>query len=233
VYALKYLPATNQADIFILEDYSPMNGIGTVAFLITFLFLVFSLVVLVVSLVRGQTRRAWRWGSLLISWMVVYTLILLGVSLTSQAPTLEAGQEHCFDEMCFSMQHLTRTSTLAANRANGVYYIVDVRLRNAARRTAQKPSNPQIWVVDAQGQAYRQMVSADPGRTGQPATGSQLWGQRISPGEAADRLIAFDLPESISSPALVITEGSGFPTDVIIGDENSFLHPKTIFRMVK
>jgi hypothetical protein len=225
------LPARPSISIFELENQTKMNNFGTLTFIITVLFLVVSLAFLIVSLVRGQTTRARMLGVFIITWLAIYTGLLLAVSLASRSPTLETGQEHCFDEMCFSVQEVTQSDSLESGHAKGVFYIIHLRLHNAARRAAQKPSNPQIWVADAQGHDYPQMISAEQGHAGQQVSAAELWVGRLNPGETADRLVAFDLPANISLPVLMISEGSGFPTNVIIGDENSYLHSRTTFRL--
>ncbi len=58
-----------------------------------------------------------------------------------------------------------------------------------------------------------------------------LFGQPIAPGQKYSVPLAISLPAGAASPVLVITEGSAFPTRLIIGDENSFLHKKTVFRL--
>ncbi len=210
-----------------------MALIGTLAFLTTCLILVVSLVLVLVSLLGRRTGTAVRAVGLMLAWLALYGIILLAVSLTSRAPVLEQGQEHCFDEMCCSVQGVASTKTLGTSQANGLFYVVDVTLRNAAKRAAQKPSNPELWVTDGVGHEYRQMFWGEGETAGQVANAEQLWNQRLNPGETVEQRVAFDLPVGVLSPQLVIAEGAGFPTTVIIGDENSLLHGKTSFRLNK
>jgi len=211
------------------------NGFGTLAFLITFFALVAALILVLFNLARRRPRTAWKIGRVMLAWTGVYAILLLGVSLSSRAPVLEQGQEHCFDEMCFSVQEIITAPALGTGEAQvnaqGIFYVITVELHSASRRTPQKPSNPHIWVIDAQGGSYTRMVSAgDP--AGQPLDPARLWDRKVQPGEKVDRVVAFDLPMKAGlAPSLVITEGSGFPTDLIIGDENSFFHAKTTFRL--
>ncbi len=208
-----------------------MNLLGTLAFLITALALVLALAFVAVSLVRKRIATATKAAGLVLAWLAVYVGILIAVSLTSPEPILDRGQEHCFDEMCFSVQGVAETPTLGTRQASGVFYIVDVKLRNAAGRTAQKPSNPQIWIIDGDRHEYRQMLVGDGDNAGQALGAEQIWTRRINPGDAVEQRVAFDLPADVVAPRLVITEGSGFPTDIIIGDENSLWHAKTTFRL--
>jgi hypothetical protein len=209
------------------------NLFGTLTLLLSFLILVIALLAAVVSLVSGHARFALRIGQGVLAWIAVYALLLVFVSLTSPRQILDPGQEHCFDEMCFSVQGVSTTCTLGPSEtqvtAQGVYYVVSLNLRNAARGTAQKPSVTNFWVAGDQGRRY-QPLTAGSDTPGQPLDVSHLWDQKLQPGEHQVHTLAFDLPEKMSNPALFLTEGAGI-TALIIGDENSPLHPITGFRL--
>jgi len=213
------------------------NLFGTLAFIGAFFGLVGLAIAAIVALLTRHFRAAGRIGLLMLAGAGVYLAVLLLASFTSRPPLLEIGEEHCFDEMCFSVQTVTTAKTLGVEpnqvTANGVYYLVTVQLRNAALRQPQKPSQPAAWVIDEQGRRYTQAVSAEDGQGltfGKTAAFPQLWDQRLQPGEAQVHVLAFDLPADVPHPALVITEGGG-PTSLIIGDENSLFHSKTEFRL--
>ena len=213
------------------------NLFGTLAFIGAFFGLVGLAITMIAALLTRHFRTAWRIGWMMLAWAGVYIAVLLLASFTSRPRLLDFGQEHCFDEMCFSVQSVTTTKTLGTGSnqitANGVYYLVTVQLRNAALRQPQKPSQPAVWVIDAQGRKYTEAVSAAEEQGppfGQSVAFLQLWNQRLQPGENQAHILAFDLPADVSQPALVISEGGG-PTYLIIGDENSFFHSKTEFRL--
>jgi hypothetical protein len=214
------------------------NLFGTLAFLATLLGLAAAAIGLIFSLVTRRFRTAGRIGLGVLAWMGIYAAVLLAVSFTSAPRVLGPGQEHCFDEMCFSVKNAAATKTVGAGpdqvSAHGVYYIVTVQLRNDAKRVAQKPSDPQLWIQDQQGRRHAEMIgTGDTGlAVGQPVDASQLWGQRLQAGESQAQTIAFDLPAGIIQPVLVITEGGG-PTFLIIGDENSPFHARTVFQLAQ
>ena len=148
------------------------------------------------------------------------------------------GAERCFDEMCYSVKSITTAHTLDASphplTALGEFYIIAVQLRSAARGNAQKPSQPDLFVIDARGRRYSPAIIAGSETglpIGQPVTAGRLWDQQIQPGAVAIRTVAFDLPAGVRQPGLVITEGIGPLSAIIIGDEGSFLHAKTQFRL--
>jgi hypothetical protein len=209
---------------------------GILAFFGTILGLVIGAIVIAVALLTHHPQQARKGGIILEVWIGLYAAALLAASFTSQPKYLERGMERCFDEMCYSVKTLAVTQTIGAAtnqfKAQGNYYVVTVQLRSDSRRTAQKPSQPDLFIVDAQGKRYSQMVNAgaEPGfPMGQPVTAAQLWEQKIQPGETVSRTVAFDLPGTIQQPGLVVNEGIGPLSAIIIGDENSVFHAKTEF----
>ncbi len=212
--------------------------IGMLTFFVTVLGLVIAVILIGMALLRRRWARARGIGVFFLGWLGVYAAILLVVSLTSQPRTIPPGVERCFDEMCYSVQALKISHTLGegANSltAGGNFYILTVQLRSAAKRSAQRPSQPDIFFIDGGGKQYTHLVYAGPEgdfSLGQPVTAGQLWSQPIQPGKSQPRMIAVDLPADIRQAGMVITEGIGPLSVIIIGDENSFLHARTVFSL--
>ena len=131
---------------------------GTLLFFLTILLIVAALLVSLVSLIRRRMGTVRKVVLVLLFWLGAYAIALVAVSLTSQSQTLTQGQEHCFDEMCYSAKGSSQAKTLGNHSASGIFTVVDVQLRNAAKRSAQKPSNPQLWLVAPDGREYRDMT---------------------------------------------------------------------------
>ena len=215
---------------------------GILTFFATILVLVTGVFVIGISLLTRHFMRAGRIGLILLGWIAVYAVILLTASFTSQPRYLSIGQERCFDEMCYSVTAVTITPTLTNDflyqlKARGNFYLVTVQLRNAARREAQKPSNPDLFVIGAGGKIYSSYIDmrASGGwgaPTNLPGLVLPLWDQKIQPGETSSLTVAFDLPVDIRQPGLVVTEGIGPLSVAIIGDENSLFHAKTEFQLI-
>ena len=210
--------------------------LGVLAFLATVLGLLIGLGLLAAALLTHHPRRAGKIAGLLLGWLGLYVLALLLASFTSRPSFVNTGGERCFDEMCYALTKLELRPTLGESpkqlKASGQYYIMTIRLRSAAKRSAQKPSQPSVFVVDARGRRYTDMLNAGPELglpSGQPLTAAQLWDRQIQPGESVSRTVAFDLPKDVPSPGLVVSEGLGPLAAFIIGDENSFLHAPTEF----
>jgi hypothetical protein len=213
--------------------------LGMLAFLGTALGLLGGILLIGLALLARRWRRAGKIGLILLGWIAVYAVVLLGVSLTSQVRHIQLGSERCFDEMCYSVQAVSVVHTLGAIphqvAAQGNYTLITIRLRSAAKRTAQRPSQPNLFLIDADGWSYSQMLSSGTEMNlppGQPITASQVWEQPVQPGESLLRTVAFDLPIGVRQAGLVLTEGIGPLSVIIIGDENSFLHARTVFALV-
>jgi hypothetical protein len=112
--------------------------------------------------------------------------------------------------------------------------VLTLQLHSRALRKPQKPSQPTLFVIDAASRRYPRMLNAgnDPAYpTGQPVTAGEVWNRSVQPGETLFRQVAFDLPADISHPGLVMNEGEGPLSAVIIGDEGSIFHAQTEFRL--
>ena len=210
--------------------------VGVLAFIVTALAVVGGAVLILFALFRGRPGRALRIARVLLAWIGVYAACLVALSLTSRPRFIERGGERCFDEMCYSVQDVTVSPTAGdatlGPGTQGSRYVIVIRLRSAARRTAQRPSLPDLFVVDARGRRFTQFVNAgilDGFAPGQPVTARDLWNEPIGPGEEVLRTVAIDLPPGVQHPGLVITEGLGPLSAVVIGDEASVFHAHTQF----
>ena len=192
--------------------------LGTILFLLTVLILLGTIVVIVSTWIawrRLPVRRILLGLPLLLT---VYIAILLAASLLTPQTVLALRQERCFDEMCFSVTNVVMTKTIhtvsSQPATHGIFYLITVQLRNASLRTPQKPDNPSFTLVDGQGHEYA------------PSQQATLWNQQVQPGAIAPRVIIFNVPDVLQQPGLLIAEG-GWPTILIIGDDNSLFHKKT------
>lgn len=200
---------------------------GILAFLIGCIGLLIALIRLSYQLVTKQYRRVWKTARLLGFGLCGYMVALLLVSLTSSPRILEAGQEHCFDDICVSVLQVARRPDHG--------YVVTVQIRNAGRGRTQRPDHLAFRIVDRQERTFHPtQVYATPSAT--TTTDStllnQFWNQPLVVGQPVTHHIGFDLPADAEEPLLISTEG-GWPTMLIIGDENSFFHAQTAFRLTE
>lgn len=205
--------------------------IGDLLFLLTVLIFLGTILFVPYALLRHQIRRTRNVSLVALLWMAGYLIALLGVSLLTPQAVLRPHQEHCFDDMCFSVVSAATSKTLGSPpvqyTAQGSYYLVMVQLRNAGRGRAQKPSSPSFVLVDQQGNSY-EVVSQAEGSIGQ----NPVWDRQLPAGTTASKVYVFDVPQTASVRGLIISEGgSGFPLMLILGDENSLFHQKTLMQL--
>jgi len=208
---------------------APELGAMTIADL---LFLL-TVVVTVVALARVcylLARRRWTsaWATLLGlgASLGLYMTALVAVSLTSPQQALGLGQDRCFDDWCLSVQGVARRHAIGAVTARGQFYLVTVRAFSRATGISQRARDAQVYLLDARGQRYDPAPAA--GRAQDAAgAGGQPLDTELGPGASLTRTVTFDLPPDASHVALVVVHGL-FPSVLVIGDPQSFLHKPTI-----
>lgn len=169
------------------------------------------------------------------SFLVLYTMLLLGVSILSPQRVLAMHQNRCFDDWCLAVERVVQQSSIGDSpkvvTAHGTFYLVTVQVSSQARAITQRALDVQIYLLDAQGQRY------DPDTSGQQALdatghGGQPLDSQLAPGGSFIRIVVFDLPKNSSHLALVVTHGV-FPDVLVIGSDQSFLHKPTIIQLQK
>jgi hypothetical protein len=132
--------------------------------------------------------------------VILYGAALVVVSVASPARTLAVGEWKCFDDWCASVTSVSRT---------GDSVTVVLSVQNQGRRE-QAPDTPRVWLIR---NGHREEVIV-------PGLNARV------PGGSVRRLptMALTAPAS-ESPQLVVTEG-GFPSRLVIGDDNSPFHPQ-------
>lgn len=205
--------------------------VGNLLFLLTVLIFLGAMLFVLYALLKHQVHRARNVSLIALLWIAGYLIALLGVSLLTPQVILHPHQEHCFDDMCFSVVSASTRKTLGSPPSQfttqGTYYLITVQLRNAGRGRAQKPFSPSFVLVDRQGNNY-EVVSKAEGIIGQ----NPVWDQQLPAGTTATKVYVFDLPQTARVRGLIISEGgSGFPLVLVLGDENSWLHQKTLMQL--
>jgi hypothetical protein len=199
------------------------------------------LFLLVTALFCFVLRRQWLRYCLLgaAGLAISYALLLAGFSAFSREHTLSVGEEKYFCELdchvAYSVQRVEHTKRIGGVVANGEFYVVTLRSRLDETTTASwrprdvpvKPDPLRFTLVDGHGD----VIGTSP--AGQQAwedthAGSPSLFHPLLPGESTTATFVFDVPPGMHDPRLLASFGV-FPTQVLIGDESSFLHRKTYF----
>ncbi len=180
--------------------------IGVPIFLLAFLATVVLLTRALIQLATKRPERALRTFKLLGIMIVVYATALIGTSLASHRSTLALGEPKCFDDWCFAVEKVSRTPdglTLA------------VRTLNHGRRP-ERPDTPRAF----------QVVDGKPTAIQCPKLTDEVGGFGETP-----FTIQLPVPSGAKTLDFLVTEGGG-PSAVIIGDENSPLHAKSVWPLM-
>ena len=154
-------------------------------------------------------------------WFVFYAIALFGFSLTSQEKILSLNEPKAFCGFyldCHMHTEITDVRTaknIGDKTANGTFLIAKVKVFSDAK-------NPAI--------AFRLL---EPKAELLPTAQNQL-NQDIKGKETIEKEIVFDVPEPSKDLKLLITEGYGIDKvveAVLVGDEDSVLHQKTVFKI--
>jgi hypothetical protein len=181
---------------------------------------------------RQQWSRARRVLTGLLSVLVIYTVILLTVSLLSPQRVFAMHQKRCFDDWCISVEQVVQQSSVGVApqtaRAQGTFYLVTVQVSSQARGISQRALDVQAYLLDANNRRF------DLSPVGQRALDSSGGGglplnSLLAPEGSFTRALVFDVPAGASSLSLAVTHGL-FPDVLVIGSEQSFLHKPTIIQ---
>jgi hypothetical protein len=172
--------------------------------------------------------------------VLVYVILLLASSLNSHEKILALNEPKQFCgfyldcHMHVAVTSVSKTKTISGpggvRAANGIFYVVTVKVFNDARRATIGLLEPQAFVTDQTGKQYERVDEAEqllPGST-------TAFDQRIGPEASFAKTLVFDLPERTTDPTLQVNEGYRIDRWLelfLVGDDDSLLHKKTKFRL--
>jgi hypothetical protein len=190
-----------------------------------------TLIVLLAGLVQLARRRFGATGRLFLFYglgLALYFSAVSAVGLTSPQRVVPMHEDRCFDEWCLAVTDLRVEDTLGGTKASGVYYVIELRISNHARRQAQRAASAAIHLLDQQGRQY------DLSSAGMLAFENEYGSippltLRMEPGDSYVTFQVFDLPKDAGAVSLTVEHPVGFsPGWFIIGDESSLFHKPTI-----
>jgi hypothetical protein len=112
-------------------------------------------------------------------------------------------------------------------KAQGVYYVVTLRVSNRSRGRRQRETDVYTYLVDSRGGRI-EVSPAGQGALGHAGLGGAPPTSFVDPGEAFESRLAFDVPEDATDLGFVKTSHGWLPRLLIIGEHGSFLHAPTI-----
>ena len=171
-------------------------------------------------------------------WFTFYLIALLGFSLTSREKNLALNEpkEFCgFYLDCHlhtTVTNVRTAKTIGNQTANGTFLILNVKVFSDARNPniAFRLLEPKAQIEDEGGHIFSRITNAE----NQLPTAQIQLNQDIKGRETIEKEIVFDITEPTNKFKLLMTEGYGvdkYVEAVLIDDEDSVFHQKTVFRI--
>ena len=123
------------------------------------------------------------------------------------------NQEIQYDDFAFSVQGVRTTRTLGDFTAQGVYYVVTLKVANHAKRVDYefKPDSPVLVARD--GKQYRVSFEAQGALDTASGAGDRCV-RPIPPGSSCTREVVFDVAPDVADPRLRVSTG-GLAGDIL------------------
>ncbi len=182
------------------------------------------------SALRSRWETARHSARLLGMFVACYAVVLIAVALVLPRRFYAAGERLCFDDWCVA----SLDATLADNSAgppcpsdpNSRTWVAQVEVSSVAKRIHQRARDAQAELEDQHGRRYAPCAEPLPSGPEPP----HLLSDSLGPGESFRVLLPFQLPSG-AKPAGIIVHHGAFPGLIIIGADQSFLHPPALLHL--
>lgn len=195
---------------------------------------------LVIKLWANDNKGAKSIASMALGAVGIYFVLLVTVSLVTPQKVLGINEEKPLCGFYLDCHRLlsvieVRTArfigTQQQQSAQGIYYIVTVRVRNNAKQADMQLTNPVAEIVDEKGKRWPRVLAAEELLE---RSRSVSLTQPIKAGDYFTKELVFDLPADVKVPALLFYENNWCQraTELfLIGDEDSLFHRRVKFRL--
>jgi hypothetical protein len=176
-----------------------------------------TVVVWITAAVLAMRRHGSAALRLLVGWgsfMAIYIVVVIAVSLLSPRRVLAPGEQQCFDDWCIAINGVDEQVNGASTTC-----VVSLLISSRAKRASQRENGVSVVLVDDQGRTF------DPRHDPNDAPFNAL----LYPGESATVRRTFDLPSDAKGLSLIVRHRGG-PGIIIIGEQASLFHKPTLMR---
>jgi hypothetical protein len=194
---------------------------------------------LVYAQLQGRLDLTRTIAAIVVAWVTLYGGVLLGVSLTSDERLLAPGETKKFCGFyldCHRQVAVVRVDTAASLgtlTATGVFYVVRLRVGSDAKVVDQELVAPELVISDASGRRFDRSAAAEAAVAARGAPAEPLT-RPMGAGSSFETTVVFDVASDARDVRLHATVGIELERIVerfLIGDEDSFLHKRTAFRL--
>jgi hypothetical protein len=206
----------------------PVQAVNDAGNLVFFVFILAILALAAAIAYRKLRRRpAKKLVFALAGCAFAYGVILMALSLSSKTRQLALGTDKCFEDWCASV--MGAHSVPGASKTAGRKFVaVALRISNRARGAAFRPSQPRVMLVLPSGEVINSSVAAQHEFEKQAGPQEDI-AKRLLAGESFLTTVVFEVPSATSKASVQLLEGPSVITQLLVGDENSFFHKKSVF----
>ncbi|HTT67507.1 MAG TPA: hypothetical protein VMF70_05710 [Gemmatimonadales bacterium] len=198
-----------------------LDLLGTLLLLGSVLLVLVLLPRLAVLALRGRWSGVRRGAGGLGLYLAGYGVILVTVALVMPRERRAPGERECFDDWCaagIGVEPAAGDEARCADRAGTRVWVATVEVSSDAKRVRQRALDARALLEDAGGREYA--------ACGSPL-GAHVLADELGPGEAFQVREPFRLPAAAVPAGVVISHG-GFPGILIIGEDQSLFHRRTL-----
>jgi hypothetical protein len=200
-------------------------------FMAFFLGSAIALITALILMIRGRRRIAIRLLRAMAAGWGAYLSIVALVAVATPQQIVSMGQDLCFDEMCFAVDHAETAMELGPAgrqvKANGVFQVVTVRVTNHSLGRTESEGGLRALLWDG-GKSYE--TSREGQRALEAAKGeTPRLTARLQSGESVESTQVFDLPAESANVGLVLSHG--FTPGYFVIGESPLFHKPTVLRI--
>jgi hypothetical protein len=163
--------------------------------------------------------------AIVIGCALLFGLLATLAALNRRDQVAGLNQEIQYDDFAFSVQGVRTTRTLGDSTAQGVYYVVTLKIANHAKRVDYEFKRDSPVLLAGDGKQYR--VSFDAQRVLDSARGAgDSCVTPIPPGSSCTKEVVFDVAPDITDPRLRVSTG-GLAGDIL----DTIFHGKKVIML--
>ncbi len=194
--------------------------LGDLGLVLSVLLLAAVLVGIVVSVIgRRPDRTRWLAGTAAV-YVVGYAALLLATARAVPRRIYAVGTRRCFDDWCVATGTVRPVDSPAGG---GARWRTVLTVSSVARRVRQRAPDAHVELEDETGRRY-------PPSTAGRSAGQPTLTDELEPGEMIAVPLVFDLPPGAVPAGLILHHGD-VPGFMIIGSEQSVLHPPSLMQV--
>ncbi|MGO9241146.1 MAG: hypothetical protein ACLQBJ_10080 [Bryobacteraceae bacterium] len=199
-------------------------------FLASVLMVLILITCIAVAAAQGRKDKARRLARSLGLFVAGYALVLIAVALILPRRFHAPGERRCFDDWCvaaLSARAMASSTDQPCQAAPGSRsWVAVVEVSSVAKGARQRARDVGVELEDRGGRRYTPCAAPLLDGIGP----RHLLSDELEPGGSFRVLLPFRLPDTAEPAGLVVHHGA-FPSNVIIGDDQSFLHPPALLRI--